>query len=252
MLVLLDPEDAAQSRPWFLPDAPGPLVGLHVLQTGNGAVFVDRWPDPRALLADSAANYQLLGDPTALSAADLRSRLRGFVEASDAFEPLLREAFPKLTVWPRIVLERPRQQAASLRVRPEVRRLGSEDVYRVWGLSPDLAWIADTWGGPPSLCSGGFAYGAFVDGRLVSVACSFFVAESFEDIGVVTESAFRRQGLSVACAAALCNDIQSRGRRPSWTTSLDNAGSLGVARKLGFKQNRLDRLFVVGRTPPEP
>jgi hypothetical protein len=45
-------DDAAQSltateqaslRDWFLPDRPGPQVGLHLLHTGHGACFVDRW-----------------------------------------------------------------------------------------------------------------------------------------------------------------------------------------------------------------
>jgi predicted GNAT family acetyltransferase len=84
-----------------------------------------------------------------------------------------------------------------------------------------------------------------VDGRLVAVACSFFVGERFEDIGVVTESTHRGLGLSTACAAALCGDIRSRGRRPSWTTSTDNRPSLRVADKLGFVVQRHDRLLLV-------
>jgi RimJ/RimL family protein N-acetyltransferase len=250
VLAPLEPAQTAQLRGWFLPDAPGPLVGLHVLNTGHGAIFADRWPNPRTVLADTMGNYQLRGDPAALSLDDLRLRLSGFVDAPHAFEPVLRSAFPSLTVWPRVMLELPSGEPPAPEVAAEVRKLTPENTYQVWAVSPSLAWIADTWGGPPSLTAGGFAYGAFVDQCLVSVACSFFVGDSYEDIGVVTEPAFRRQNLSAACAAALCRDIVSRGRRPSWTTSLDNISSLAVARKLGFTKTRDDRLLVVGRTPP--
>jgi RimJ/RimL family protein N-acetyltransferase len=127
-----------------------------------------------------------------------------------------------------------------------------EDTYHLWGLSPAADWIAKTWGGPAGLAAGGYAWGAFADRRLVSVACTFFVGDQYEEIGVVTEPAFRGQGLSAACAGALCGDILARGRRSSWTTSPDNAASLRVAAKLGFTVQRHDRLFVVGARIPVP
>lgn len=250
MLAFLEPAQAARMRDRFLPETPGPLVGLHVLNTGHGAIFADRWPDPRAVLADSAGNYQLRGEPEALSPEDLRARLHGFVAASDAFEPVLRAAFPSLTVWSRVILELPSGKPSTPAVAADVRMLTPDDAHHLWALSPALAWIADTWGGPPTLAASGCAYGAFVGDGLVSVAGTFFMGDAYEDIGVVTEAGFRRRGLSAACAAALCHDIIRRGRRPSWSTSPDNTGSLAVACKLGFVQDREDRLFVVGRTPP--
>ena len=42
--------------------------------------------------------------------------------------------------------------------------------------------------------------------------------------------------------------VDDAGRRPSWTTSPDNAGSLGVARRLGFRQVREVVSYLV-RTP---
>ncbi len=84
------------------------------------------------------------------------------------------------------------------------------------------------------------------------MAVPFFLGEHHEDIGVVTERAFRRQGLSTACAAALITDIQARRRRPSWTTSPENKASVGVARRLGFRQVRADRLYLVRTPVPGP
>jgi len=48
------------------------------------------------LLADSAGNDELLGDPAALPPADVRSHVQGFVATADAFEPVPRAACPKL------------------------------------------------------------------------------------------------------------------------------------------------------------
>ena len=249
----LTPDQTATLKDWFLPDRPGPLVGLHVIRTGNGACFVDRWPDPRAVAVETAGNYSLAGDPDALNPADLQCRISGFVEAPEQFVPLLRATFSGLRVWDRVILDlrgRPHfaRQRGSL-----VRRLAPTDTHHLWGLGPEAAWIAKTWGGPPGLASSGCAWGAFAeDGRLVSVACTFFVGESYEDIGVVTEPEFRGQGLALACAGALCEDVRDRKRRPSWTTSPDNIASLRVAEKLGFSVRRRDCLYVVGIPIPEP
>jgi RimJ/RimL family protein N-acetyltransferase len=102
------------------------------------------------------------------------------------------------------------------------------------------------------MAASGMAFGAFVDGRLASVACPFFITERFEDLGVVTEPEFRGRGLSPACAAAVCADVRARGRQPSWTTSPDNTQSLRVAQKLGFVEHHRDVLWVVGRQVPKP
>jgi RimJ/RimL family protein N-acetyltransferase len=90
-----------------------------------------------------------------------------------------------------------------------------------------------------------------VDGVLASVACTFFLAEEYEDVGVVTEPAYRGVGLSTACTYELCLDIFARGRRPTWATSPDNRGSWRVAEKLGFVHLRDDWLYVAGRDVPK-
>lgn len=250
MMILLCPERAATLRDWLVPDRPGPLVGLHVLETGNGTCFADRWPHPRAALWETAGNYALVGDPAALTPDDLRSRVGGFVDAPKTFAPLLRAACPTTAVWARVIQEQPdADPAAHLLAHPPhgatVRRLKPADAFHVWGLSPDLTWIAKTWGGAPGLAASSRAWGAFVDGRLAAVACSFYVGARYEDVGVATEPERRGLGLSVACAGALCNDIRGRGRLPSWTTSPDNWASLRVAEKLGFRLHRRDILYAV-------
>jgi GNAT superfamily N-acetyltransferase len=230
---------------WFVPDRPGPLVGLHVIRTGNGTCLVDRWPDPRALLVETAGNYSLAGDPAVLAPAELRGRIAGFVEAPPHFVPLLRAAYPNLLVWDRVV----HSLAGAPRPAPApgqpVRRLVPGDAAGLAALGADTRWVSKTWGGPEGLAASGAAWGAFAGDRLVSVACVFFVGDRYEEIGVATEQGFRRRGLSTACAAAVCADILRRGRIPSWTTSPDNAASLRVAAKLGFTVERPDRLYLI-------
>ena len=86
---------------------------------------------------------------------------------------------------------------------------------------------------------------------LASVAVPFLIGDRFEDIGVVTQLAFRGRGLNPACAGRLCEAIRARGRTPSWTTSPENLPSRRVAEKLGFAPVREDVLYVVGMPVPE-
>ena len=236
---------------WLDAAQPKLLTAWHVLMTGKGAVFVDQWPEARAALVATGSNYALLGDPTAIRADELRQWVSGFLEAADAFTSRLRSLEPRPYEWPRVNLLQTTVREPST-VGAEVRRLVLKDAPQVAALKVESNWIADTWGGAPGLAASGFAYGAFVDGHLASVACTFFVAERFEDIGVITETAFRGRGLSPACAAGLCADIRTRGRIPSWSTSPDNTASLRVAEKLGFTLGHHDRMWVVGRSVPPP
>ncbi|NJO07841.1 MAG: GNAT family N-acetyltransferase [Chloroflexaceae bacterium] len=242
----LTPEEAAMLMPWFLPERPGPLIGLHVINTGRGACLVDRWPEPRAVLVQIGDNYSMCGDPHVLKPEDLQPHLKGFVEAPAPFVPLLKAAFPDMQVWPRIVFEQPALPDIAAPAHAEVRRLTASDVHHLHGLSDDIRWISGTWDGPEALAASGYGWGAFVAGRLAAVTCSFFVGSTYEDIGIVTEPQFRKQGLSTTCAGALCGDIRARGHLPSWTTSQDNTASRRVAEKLGFVVQRYDELYVIG------
>lgn len=249
-MIQIDHNQIRMLRARFQPERPGPLIGMHIIHTGYGMAFVDRWPDPRVLLAETGRNYSLSGEAGVLQAGDLPPDLRGSVEVGEAFVPLLQAAYPVLHIWDRVILSQPAQVAHSSLPNAQIRRLEREDLEALDGLSPGLRWISATWNGPKGLAASGCAWGAFVAGRLATVACTFFQGEVFEDIGVVTEPEHRGQGLSTACAGALCADIWTRGRQPSWSTSPDNTASLRVADKLGFVLERQDRLYVLGMSIP--
>jgi GNAT superfamily N-acetyltransferase len=169
--------------------------------------------------------------------------VRGFVEAAPDWLPALK-AVAELELWERIIAVLP--EAADSRPGHAVRRLGPADVAGLDALDPSIAWISETWGGHAGMAASGRAWGAVADGRLVAVAVAFLVGTVYEDIGVVTEPAYRGRGLSTACSAAVVADIRARGRRPTWTTSPDNAGSRSVAARLGFVPVRDDVLYAVG------
>ena len=239
-------------RKWLDADQPRLLVAGHVLTTGNGACLVDRWPGPRLALAVSGSNYALVGDERAADADALRPHITGSVEATAAFARVLHEVDPCLHEWRRINHLQPAMPAQAAISDADVRRLSAADAGHLQALSPLSSWISDTWGGPSGLAASGMAFGAFVERRLASVACPFFITERFEDLGVVTEPEFRGRGLSPACAAAVCADVRKRGRQPSWTTLPDNSQSLRVAEKLGFVEHHREVLWVIRHEVPKP
>jgi hypothetical protein len=214
MALVLTPSHLASLKPRFLPDRPGPLIGLHVIHTGHGHAWADRWPDPHAILTETAGNYSLIGDPDALIRDDLRPLISGFVEAPDAFVPLLRAAFPDLIRWPRVIYSLPGAPYFTTPDGYTLRRLGAEDAGHLANLSEEVNWIYKTWYGAENMAASGHAWGAFADGQLVSVANSFFVGERYEDLGVITEPGFRGRGLSVACAGRCVRTSSHAGGCP--------------------------------------
>lgn len=249
-MIELTPDQIATLRAWFQPERINGLLGPHVITTGHGACLADRWPDPRAILINSSANFMLAGDPAAFAPPALQGRIAGFVNAPPEFVPLLRQTFGPFDVWPRIIFtldDPPKAPAAA-----EIRRLGRDDAAALDQLDADLRWISTTWGGPAGLAASGYAWVAWVAGALAAVAVTFYAGTDGEEIGVVTQSAFRGQGLSGACAAALCQDIVARGRRAVWSTSPDNQASIRVAEKLGFTLEHQDQLYAIGTTIPSP
>jgi predicted GNAT family acetyltransferase len=170
--------------------------------------------------------------------------IAGLVEAGPEWLPALLRSAPRTLVWDRVVAVLP----ASVVMPPprvEVRRLTTADADRLAALPSGIEWIHESWGGVAGLLAAEVAHGAVVGGEIVSVAVPFFCGRTYEDIGVVTAAGHRQHGLSTACAAAVVSDIRARGHLPTWTTSPDNAGSLAVARRLGFVHERDDVLYAV-------
>jgi hypothetical protein len=206
------------------------------------------------VLAGVAGNYTLRGNSDGVDAHMLAPYLAGVVEAPDHLAPLLEAVSDQVVVWQRVLYRHPgRELPAAPFVATTVRRLDATDAGGLDQLSAESSWISKTWGGPAGLAASGMAWGAWVDARLVSVACTFFVGDECEEIGVATEIGFRGRGLSVACTLGLCRDILFRGRLPTWSTSTDNVASIRVAEKCGFVFVGHGALYVINASiPPAP
>lgn len=237
-------------------EEPGPNAILgHVVTTGHGRAWADRWPSPSALLVETGGNYLLAGAAGAVDPAALRPLVTGFLAAPPAFEAVVAEAFPDRVVWDRVIYSARDGQPDGLGAAAdsggcEVRALTAADADAVAGLSADVDWVSKTWGGPAGFAGNAHAYGAFADGRLVSVVGTFFMGARHEDAVVATEPEWRGRGLATACARAWRAGVVSRGRVPSWTTSPDNRGSWRIAELLGLELVRRDVLHVVGVEVP--
>ena len=129
------------------------------------------------------------------------------------FEPLVRAACPDLVAWERVVYQLEDLRPISTSAGAEIRRLEEADVPEMANLSPESDWVMKTWGGVSGAAKSGMAWGAFVAGKLASIACPFFVGLQYEDLGVATEPAYRGRGLSTACTYAL---IQGVLREEQW------------------------------------
>ncbi|MFF0215377.1 GNAT family N-acetyltransferase [Streptomyces vinaceus] len=133
-----------------------------------------------------------------------------------------------------------------------VRRLTPEDVPALADLRPESAWIHASWGGPGGLAASGHGWAAFAKGRILSVACAYFLGNTHEDVAVVTVPDRRREHLALACVAGLTADIRARGRVPSWCCSRDNRASRLLAWTTGFRLTRAYVHHATGRAFSRP
>jgi RimJ/RimL family protein N-acetyltransferase len=242
-------------REWLLPERACSLIGWHTLATGVGKWWVDRWPRPACGIAFAGGNLTFAGDPERLGThalPGLIAELRDdwdhvFMEVPEPFRPAVLEALDAPSRWPRVIYTTNSSLQTGIEAPPRaVRRLGAGDAPAVAELGEDLDWISDTLGGPEALAGGQSAFGAFVEGRLVSVAVPFYIGEGFEELGVVTDAAHRGAGWSTACAKAVVADMQARDRLPCWATTPDNAASRRVAEKLGLSLSREEMHYMEG------
>ncbi|MGW1199985.1 GNAT family N-acetyltransferase [Streptomyces sp. NPDC002536] len=235
---------------WFPSGRPG-LGSLteHIRSTGTGRWWADDPRAPRAGAVGCAGHVLLGGDPRAVRPEDLAPLARSWFAAPDRFLPLLGAAFDRIVPWERMVWVRDGDAGRTPVPSPgtRIRRLTGADADAVHSLGPDLAWITESWGGPYALAASGHCHGAFRDGRLLSLACTYFLGSRYEDIAVATAPEARGRGLARACVHALCADIASRGRTASWTCSRDNHPSRTLAAATGFRLVREYVHYAAGR-----
>ncbi|CAM5500024.1 hypothetical protein SXANM310S_03586 [Streptomyces xanthochromogenes] len=228
---------------WF-PQASAGQTALveHVMATRRGHLWADRGDRPRAIAVGCGGYLLLSGDPEALGPSAMAPLAGQYVLAPSRFLPALSSGLERVTPWERMVYVR---RAQPLSPRPPrgvtVRRLVDTDARAVALLGSDAAWIHASWGGATGISGSGHAWGAFLKGRLLAVACTYFLGSRYEDVAVVTAPDHRREQLALSCVVALCADVEARGRKASWTCSRHNRASRLLAWNAGF---RLEREYV--------
>lgn len=78
----------------------------------------------------------------------------------------------------------------------------------------------------------GLGFAAVYGRELVSGCSAYGISSGMLEIEVGTRSDFRRQGLALACSAALILECLERGIYPNWDAA--NWKSVGLAEKLGY------------------
>ncbi|WP_405442273.1 GNAT family N-acetyltransferase [Streptomyces avidinii] len=233
---------------WFPVGAPGSgALTEHVLTTDAGRWWVDRVIQPRVIAAECGDHVLLLGEPQALTPQDLAHFAHRYIEAPGHFRPLIGAAFDRVVPWQRTVYVKRTTAPAAPRPRGiTLRRLTAQDARALSALPPAMHRIHRTWGGPDALARSGYAWAAFRNGRIVAVACTYFLGTAYEDIACISVPDPRLQHLALACVDALCSDIATRRRTPSWTCSAGNRAGRLLASSAGFRAEREYGHFAVG------
>lgn len=241
-MIEISPRRLPAPGRWFPTGSPGlGALAEHVLTTAAGSWWADRPDRPRVLAVTCADHVLLRGDPGALNPDTLARFADRYVETPSPFWPALGTSFERVIPWERMLYVHQAQAAVSLPRVPRgvtVRRLTPEDGPALAELHSEDAWIHASWGGPFRLAASGHAWAAFARGRILSVACTYFLGSAYEDIAVVTVPDRRREHLSLACLAGLTADVRARGRTASWCCSRDNRPSRLLAWTAGFRLTR--------------
>ncbi|WP_239590250.1 GNAT family N-acetyltransferase [Streptomyces aureoverticillatus] len=248
MIPLQRHELPALSR-WFTAAAPGTAaLPEHVLTHGAGQWWADRTDAPRALAVSCAGHVLLRGDPLAVSPGGLAQFAAHHVDAPARFLPVLGAAFDRIVPAERMVyVHREHVDAPRTPRGVRVRRVSGDDALAFAALWADSGWLHASWGGGSALAASGRAVAAFDrSGRVVSVACSYFAGEAYEDVAVATAAEHRRKGLAHACVAALTADAAARGRTASWSCGRDNRPSRLLAWTAGFRLEREYTHYATG------
>jgi RimJ/RimL family protein N-acetyltransferase len=216
----------------------------------EGRIFVDDAHNPTAALLARTFEYYVAGDTGA-------SSLRQFIKEAPSEPGIFQHLYGYVPIgqeWERALLE---DYAGTLHV---IERRGfkynSDRTPFDWRQSlPEGAsvvpidrplaeridgemrqFIASFWGGYDNYAQGGFGFCTLVNGEIASIAYAITVSSRQANIDVETAEPFRKRGLAAITCAAFIEHCLTLGLQPTWDTDAINAGSLALARKLGFTE----------------
>jgi GNAT superfamily N-acetyltransferase len=112
-------------------------------------------------------------------------------------------------------------------------------------LSSDLSniddvrgWIDSFWHTPTDFLRKGFGFCAVHEDSIASWSLTVFAAGSERELGLATDSRYRKRGLATISAAACVEHCLTNGLTPHWHCAADNIPSHRVAEKIGFRKER--------------
>lgn len=79
-----------------------------------------------------------------------------------------------------------------------------------------------------------YVAGAIVDNQIIALAHAHALSDTFADVGVYTDEAWRNRGISTQLSYIVMQRLQSHGYVPVWSTGEDNRASQRVAEKLNM------------------
>ncbi|MFM9108395.1 MAG: GNAT family N-acetyltransferase [Chloroflexota bacterium] len=236
-----------------LGESPETVMSIHRLRRGLARAWAAG--DPVAAPAAAVVQGTLLpdephvfGEDAAAIAALLRE-VPGWVcvNAPAAVAPALARIIERDTgrpcaLGPEVYLTLPEPEpaaataAAAQHGPAPARLLGPADLPLLEAATIPLGMAGWRFGDAARLLAEGIAAGAAEGEDLLAVAFTSALGERFAEIGVVTREDARGRGLAGAGAAIVRDALLAAGVAPVWSTSADNAASLRVAARLGFRE----------------
>jgi RimJ/RimL family protein N-acetyltransferase len=231
-------------------DAPARPRAVAVLEgLLSGRAWADDPQDPRAVLVMEDADGTVYGGGD-LSPEAVRAALAGVETASGDLifgfgspEDPMRRLVPAEPYW--------RGEAIDFidRVPPndEAARADAPlpDGARVVRLDATLLtmteWYEDTlhaFGSAERWESLGIGYAVMIGDRMVAESMAGPRCRGLLEMGVITREDQRRRGFGTLVSRLTARECEARGDRVWWNANADNAPSLAIARRLGFRQER--------------
>jgi GNAT superfamily N-acetyltransferase len=136
----------------------------------------------------------------------------------------------------------PADEAASLAV-----VTGARVVEIDAALLPQTAWYEDTlhaFGSVDGWLTHGVGFGVMVGNRLVAEAIAGPRTRGLLEMGVATREEHRGRGYGTLVSRLVARACEVRGDRVWWNAHADNAPSVAIARRLGFRRERHYELFA--------
>ncbi len=228
----------------------------------RGRIFVDASDAPTAALMCRTYDYYLAGDP---GAGALRQfikdapaepgafqHLYGFCLIGERWQAALLADRPAFAVIPRLNFKWEGGDVIDWRARlPDGARVVPIDRALAARIDRELVpLIAIFWESHDLFITGGFGFCLLLGDAIASVAYAATVSATQANISVETVRPFQRRGLATLVCSAFIESCLKRGLQPTWDTDAVNAGSIALARKLGFVEHKpFTELGMPARAP---